>query len=70
MNAAQEIYGEGRLKAELGVAANASPQELVSAVKLQVDAFSGGSAENRRRDHARAALAATVIVTKPHDHYG
>ncbi len=31
MNAAQEIYGEGRLKAELGVAANASPQEPVSA---------------------------------------
>jgi len=27
MNAAQGIYGEGWLKAELGVAANASPQD-------------------------------------------
>ena len=45
MNAAQEFYGNDRLESDLRVASNVTPEEIVRAVKLHVDAFTGEAAK-------------------------
>jgi serine phosphatase RsbU (regulator of sigma subunit) len=41
MNVAEELYGVDRLEAVLRTVANLTPEEIVYAVKGQVDAFTG-----------------------------
>ena len=41
MNAAQEFYGNDRLESELCVVSSLTPEEMVRAVKISVDAFTG-----------------------------
>jgi phosphoserine phosphatase RsbU/P len=41
MNAAQEFYGNDRLEADLRIASSLTPEEMVRAVKVHVDAFTG-----------------------------
>jgi anti-sigma regulatory factor (Ser/Thr protein kinase) len=41
MNFADEFYGVDRLEADLQAAANLAPEEIVQAIKRQVDAFAG-----------------------------
>ena len=45
INAAQEFYGNDRLESDLRVASNVTPEEIVRAVKLHVDAFTGEAAK-------------------------
>jgi serine phosphatase RsbU (regulator of sigma subunit)/signal transduction histidine kinase len=45
MNAAQEFYGNDRLESDLCVASNVTPEEMVRAVKMHVDAFTGEAAK-------------------------
>lgn len=45
MNAAQEFYGNDRLESELCVVSSLTPEEIVRAVKLHVDAFTGEAAK-------------------------
>ena len=41
MNAADELYGNERLQADLSAASALTPQEMVRAIKAKVDAFTG-----------------------------
>jgi sigma-B regulation protein RsbU (phosphoserine phosphatase) len=45
MNTAQEFYGSDRLESDLRVVSNVTPEEMVLAVKMRVDAFTGEAAK-------------------------
>src|SRR5262245_11628906 len=45
MNTAQEFYGDDRLEFDLRVVSNVTPEEMVRAVKMRVDAFTGEAAK-------------------------
>jgi sigma-B regulation protein RsbU (phosphoserine phosphatase) len=41
MNAAQEFYGNDQLESDLHIVSNVTPEEMVRAVKMRIDAFTG-----------------------------